>query len=97
MSGSPGKSLVSWWAAAASARRSCPTACTRKSAASSAIRPPCERTSAPTNRENSEGRSGADFTSVTDASLRSRVSSPLPFWPPEWTSTSPMSGDGSAA
>ncbi len=97
VSGSPGKSLASWCAAAASARRSWPTAWTSRSAASSSRRPPCARTSAVTKRANSEGLSEADFTSVTVGSLRSRLSRPLPFWPPEWTSTSPMSSAGAVA
>src|SRR3954452_25507401 len=97
VSGWSGKSLASWSAAPASARRSWPIACTSRSAASSAIRPPCRRTSAETKRENSEGFSEADFTSVTAAALRSLVSSPEPFWPPECTRISPTSSAGAAA
>ena len=92
-----GKSFVSWWAAAESARRSLPTACTSICAAESPIRPPRWRTSDSTNRANSDGFRLADFTSVTDLILRSLLSRPEPFWPPECTSTSPTSSTGASA
>ena len=56
-----------------------------------------------TSRLSTEGRGSSthflvyDFTSVTDFSLRSLVSSPLPFGPPECTSTRPTSSAGAAA
>ena len=73
VSDSPGKSLVSWSAAAASERRSWPTACTSAPAASLSIVAPWRRTSAATNDGNSEALSSPDFDSVTGPSLRSLV------------------------
>ena len=93
---SPGKSLVSWWAAADSERRSWPTAWTRVVAACWSIRAPMLRASLITNEGYSEALSSADFTSVTGPSLRSLVSTPLPFWPPLCTSTSATSSAGAA-
>ncbi len=77
-----GKSLTSWVAAADSERRSWPTACTRKTAASWSILPPAARTSLAANPGNSADFSSADFTSVTLACLRSLVRTPEPFCPP---------------
>ena len=97
VSGLPSKSFASWLAAADSDRRSWPTACTRKSAASGSMRTSWPRSSLTTNPGNSRAVSGADFTSVTPEALRSLVSTPLPFWPPPWASTSAMSSAGAAA
>ena len=86
--------MVSWSAAAASDRRSVPTACTRKAAASESIFAPWDATSEVTKPVISLGLTSSDFTSVTAESLRSLVSTPLPFCPPEWTSTSATSSAG---
>ena len=71
-------------------------ACTRKVAASEAIFAPCEATSELTKPGISLALISSDFTSVTAASLRSLVSTPLPFCPPECTSTSATSSAGAA-
>ena len=73
-----------------------PTAWTRKVAASGSIFAPWVATSEVTKTGISLARTSSDFTSVTAGSLRSLVSTPLPFCPPEWTSTSATSSDGAA-
>ena len=66
-------------------------------AASGSIVAPWRRTSAVTNPGISDALSSVDFDSETAGSLRSLVSTPLPFGPPPCTSTRATSSDGSAA
>src|SRR5690625_1259271 len=89
--------VTSWSQAAASPRRSLPTAATRNDAASSEIDPPRSRTSDDTQPDISHGFGGALLISWTDFNFRSLSRSPFPLLPPGCTATHATSGDGAPA